>query len=118
MGDTWDKVKNKGAEIKGEIKNEFDNAKKDFNDEDSAGDKAYVNGVAQAVSGMKGTIKRDATEAAKDTFVDRERPIPRKSDGSVDTEEAERRGEVKNQVKHLNKEEKKGYNDTLKAMRD
>ena len=118
MSETWDKVKNKGAEIKGEVKNEFENIKKDFSDKDQAGDKAYARGTAQAAAGIAGTAARGATEAAKDRIVDQKDNIPRKSDGSVDTQEAELRGVLKNQVKHLNSQEKKGYNDTLKVMRD
>ena len=118
MSETWDKVKTKGAEIKGEVKNEFENIKKDFNDRDHAGDKAYVRGAAQAASGIAGTAARDASAAAKDRIVDQKDGIPRKSDGSVDTQEAELRGVLKNQVKHLDNQERKGYNDTLKMMRD
>jgi len=118
MSETWDKVKNKGAEIKGEVKNEFENIKKDFNDRDKAGDRAYERGTAQAAAGIAGTAARDTTEAVKNNIVGQKDGIPRKSDGSVDMQEAELRGVLKNQVKHLDNQEKKGYNDTLKVMRD
>ena len=108
MGETWDKIKNKGAEIKGEIKNEYKNVKEDLSGKDHSGDAAYNRGVDKAMSGNTPSVDHDTRNAVKDTA------IPRNTDGSVDTKTAEMKGQIKNEMKHQDKEEKKGYDDARK----
>lgn len=117
MGDTWDKVKNKSAEMKGEMKNEFKNLKNDIKGEDYAGEQAYRRGEKQAMAGVRGAAERYDNNSVTEDIVDRS-GITRNLDGTVNTDAAELRGEVKNQIKHENKEEKKGFNDTLNNMKD
>ena len=117
MGDTWDKIKNKTAEIKGEVKNEYEHLKEDVTGKDYSDDAAYRRGERQARSGITGAAVRDEKDRATDAIKDTDAPIRRNFDGSVNTDAAEMRGKLKNEAKHQNKEEQKGFNDKIDDMK-
>lgn len=117
MSETMDKIKNKGAELKGELKNKYENLKEDIRGEDYDEQIAFQRGQYQAAAGAVGTAVRDTRDLAAESISKAAFPIERKADGSVDTEAAEARGRIKDEAKRINKEERKGYNETLKSMR-
>ena len=117
MANTWDKIKNKGAELKGEVKNEYQNMKDDMSGRDHKDEAAYRRGETQAMRGTSGAVDREARDRATDSVTDRNSPIERNLDGSVDTKAAEARGMAKNEMKHQNKQEEKGYKDQRDDMK-
>lgn len=107
MGNMMDNIKTKGAEMKGEVENAARHLKDDITGKDYGDVAAQKRGENQARNGVVGAAEREAANRAADQK--RDGAIPRKPDGSVDTKAAELRGQARNEMKHQNKEEEKGF---------